>query len=117
MVNNTISMSGTPEYNPNGDNFVLKVYGGNPTIKNVTLTNAMAAIMVGDNATVTVENVNVDGNVWGGIEVKNVETASLIVESITHNNEVYGTPTVWVDAKESIANIEFEALLYKCDFS
>ena len=109
LVSRDVTIDGkTPEYNPNGDNFVLKVYGGNPTIKNVTLTNAMAAIMVGDNATVTVENVNVDGNVWGGIEVKNVETASLIVESITHNNEVYGTPTVWVDAKESIANIEFE---------
>ena len=96
--NYTIKMSGTPSYVPNGDNYVLKVYGGNVKIANIKLTNSMAAMMVGDNSNVTVENVNVDGNVWGGIEVKN-NNASLTVNSINYTEERYAKPVVWVDAE------------------
>ena len=96
--NYTIKMSGTPSYVPNGDNYVLKVYGGNVKIANIKLTNSMAAMMVGDNSNVTVENVNVDGNVWGGIEVKN-NNAKLTVNSINYTEERYAKPVVWVDAE------------------
>lgn len=108
---NKIAKSGTPAFVSGGDNYVLKVYGGAEAIDveivNIGLTNAMAAMIVGDNARVLVDGLDVSGNVWGGIEVKNVATAELVVggenNGIIHSNETYGVPTVWVD-ETTVAN-------------
>ena len=107
---NAIIKDGTPAYVSGGDNYVLKVYGNEAIdvkLNNVGLTNAMGAMLVGDNATVTVAGLDVSGNVWGGIEVKDVATSKLVVDEenngIIHPNEVYAVPSVWVD-QTTIAN-------------
>ena len=106
--NYTIRKSGTPVWISGGDNYILKVYNSteepiNVTLTNVKLTNAMGAMMVGNNAIVTVDNVDVDGNVWGGIEVKDTEGTVLNVNSINYTEEKFAHPVVWVD-KETVEN-------------
>ena len=106
----TISMADDVIPSENGDNYVFKVFGADNkqaevTFRNITITNANAAILVGDNADVIIDGVNVDGNVWGGIEVKDTDTTILNVKNIAHTEEAYGKPTVWVD-KETVENAE-----------
>jgi len=100
---NSISKTGTPSYVSGGNNYVLKVYGAadvvNVELTNVKLTNSMAAVLVGDNANVTLDGVDVDGNVWGGIEVKDTATTTLTVkvENFGYKEEAFGKPAAWVD--------------------
>ena len=98
----SIVKEGTPTYVSGGNNYIFKVYGisiADVKIKNIKLTNAMAAIMVGDYANVSLDNVNLDGNVWGGIEVKDTSTTSLNVnvENLAYTEEEHGKPVAWVD--------------------
>ena len=109
-----ISRAGTPAYVPGGNNYVLKVYGVSGVIdvnlNDVKLTNSMAAVLVGDNANVTMDKVDLDGNVWGGIEVKDTATTTLTVkvENLAYTDEVYGKPVAWVDnATVENATIDF----------
>ena len=78
----------------------------------------MAAIMVGDYAHVSLDNVDLDGNVWGGIEVKDTSTTSLYVnvENLAYSEEAYGKPIAWVDAPE-IANASISFVLENTDWS
>lgn len=108
---NTISALDTPEYTQGGSNYVFKVYGAdaenkiNVTFKNVKISNSNAAIIAGNNAVVTVDAVDVADNTWGGIEV--VDT--LVVKSLTMNDENYAHPTVWVDTDNvETATVTFE---------
>lgn len=104
-----ITKSGTPEYVPNGDNYILKLgYAESEiTVKDLSLSNAMAAIIVGDKSEVTVKNVNVSGNVWGGIEV--AADGTLNVTSITMTDEEYYKPVVWVDVDSiDTATVNYE---------
>ena len=108
--NNTITKSGVPSYVPDGDNYIFKLgYGSEETeitVKDLKLTNSMAAIVVGNNVEVTVENLDVTGNVWGGIEVSH--NGSLVVNSIKMDDEAYKKPVVWVDTdSKDTAKVEY----------
>lgn len=109
--NNTMSMSNVTS----GNNQVLKTYSGleeiNVELKNIKLTGANAALIVLDNSKVTAINVDVSGNAWGGIEVKNVATSSLVATNIANTTEEEGHATIWVDeatVKSMLASISFE---------
>jgi len=94
----TIKKSGTPSFVPGGDNYIFKLYSAEGTkieLKNMALTNNMGAIIVGSNVEVTVDNIDVTGNVWGGIEVSH--NGSLIVKTIKMDDEEYKKPVVWID--------------------
>ena len=117
----SISKEGTPTYVSGGDNYIFKVYGlelANVDIKNIKLTNVMAAIMVGDYANVTLDNVDLDGNVWGGIEVKDTSTTSLTVnvENLKYTEEAYGKPIAWVD-NATVDNATISFVLEGSDWS
>ena len=117
----SIAKEGTPTYVSGGNNYIFKVYGittADVKLENIKLTNAMAAIMVGDYAHVSLDNVDLDGNVWGGIEVKDTSTTSLYVnaENLTYSEEAYGKPIAWVDAPE-IANASISFVLENTDWS
>ena len=110
--NKTISKSGTPSYVPNGDNYIFKLgYGSEGTkitVKDLKLTNSMAAIIVGSNVEVTVDNLDVTGNEWGGIEVS--RNGSLVVNSITMEDEAYKKPVVWIDTdSKETAKVTYDA--------
>ena len=95
--NNTMSLTTVTS----GNNQVLKTYSGDEEIsvelKDIKLTGANAALIVLDNSKVIATNVDVSGNAWGGIEVKNVATSSLIATGITNTSEEEGHATIWVD--------------------
>ena len=117
----SIAKEGTPTYVSGGNNYIFKVYGittADVKLENIKLTNAMAAIMVGDYAHVSLDNVDLDGNVWGGIEVKDTSTTSLYVnvENLAYSEEAYGKPIAWVDAPE-IANASISFVLENTDWS
>ncbi len=110
--NHKITMTGHDTWVDNGDNYVLKVYGADVVtvnLKNIHLTGAQAAMIVGNKATVNVDGLNVAGNKLGGIEVKNDETTNLVITSISNTDDQMGQPTVWVDEVEDdvLANITF----------
>ena len=109
--NNTMSLTTVTS----GNNQVLKTYNGEEEItvelKDIKLTGANAALIVLDNSKVIATNVDVSGNAWGGIEVKNVATSSLIATGITNTSEEEGHATIWVDettVEEMLAIISFE---------
>lgn len=98
---NKITKSGTPIYVSNGDNYIFKIYPGaagtKVTIQNIDLTNSMGAIIVGPNTEAVVNNVDLTGNVWGGIEVSG--KASLVATNLTMTDEIYAKPVIWVNTK------------------
>ena len=98
--NNTIRKSGSPSYVSGGDNYIFKVYSSEAaevTVKNIALTNSMGAMIVGPQSTTTVDNIDLTGNVWGGIEVSG--KATLVANNLTMSDETYEKPVIWVNTK------------------
>ena len=105
----TISFATKPTYSANGSNYLLKIYASEATavtVSNVKLTNSLGAIMLGDNVTLTLSSVDVSGNDWGGIEVKNLEGVTLNVDGLTLEGETSTKPAAWVDALDVKATID-----------
>lgn len=85
--------------------YCVQFYNGSYDISNIKATGGNAGIIV-NGATATIgENVDVSGNVFGGIEVSKGTSASLgdakltINNSIVNTTEAYGKPTVWIDGE------------------
>lgn len=82
--------------------YIVHVYRTTATLKNITLTNGDAGLLV-NGSTVTLEGkVDVSGNDFGGIEVSQgsgvTEPAILNISgTITNTTEVEGKPTIWLD--------------------
>lgn len=85
--------------------YCIQLYGGEYTVSNVTAKGGNAGIIVNGAKVTLGENVDVSGNVYGGIEVskgeaEGLQDAELIVTApITNTTEAYGKPTVWIDGE------------------
>lgn len=99
--NYTLSGPSTPEWS---GHYILHIYKANATIKNITLTGGDAGLLV-NGSKVSVENIDVSGNEFGGIEVsqgKNVTEASelTILGKIKNTTDEPKKPTIWVVADQ-----------------
>lgn len=85
--------------------YCVQFYSGTYDISNIKATGGNAGIIVNGSTAIIGENVDVSGNVFGGIEVSKGTDASLgdakltINNSIVNTTEAYGKPTVWIDGE------------------
>lgn len=85
--------------------YCVQFYNGTYDISNIKATGGNAGIIVNGSIATIGENVDVSGNVFGGIEVSKGTSASLgdakltINNSIVNTTEAYGKPTVWIDGE------------------
>lgn len=89
-----------------GNPYVFQVWGATGVaINGLSLTGANAALQVGSGASVSVSNIDVSGNGFGGIEVTGGST--LNINEITNSSEAYKKPTVWVDGTGTVTGLTF----------
>ena len=100
----TITFTGeSGEWRKDTENYVVKVYNTEATIKDITLTGANAALLVNSSDVVLEGTINVDGNAFGGIEVskgaaEGLEKPSLdITKAMLEHEEILENPTIWED--------------------
>ena len=81
-------------------NYALQFYKTNGSVKNLTIENADAAILV-NGSNVDVDNITMNNMEFGGMEVSQgsgvEETPQLNYSNITFENELL--PTIWIDGK------------------
>lgn len=101
-INNVnVVAQGTDEWT---STYAMQVYNGEGySISNSSFTGGNGGLLI-NGATATIENVNVSGNTFGGIEVSKGAAASknsiLYVEgTLTNDTEEYGKPTIWTDGE------------------
>ena len=83
-------------------------------INECKLTGANGGLLV-NGAEATINNVDVSGNTFGGIEVSKgaaVSKGSTLTVSgtITNTTEEYGKPTIWIDGKDDGNTVNAESL-------
>ena len=113
---NTISFETQPEqWVDNGDNYVLKVYNTEAKICNLSLTNALAGMLVASSDVILSGNIDVSGNAVGGIEVSKASgltrQPSLKVDTefatyIYNAQEQNMIPTIWEDGVTGTVTID-----------
>lgn len=85
--------------------YCIQFYNGTYDISNIKATGGNAGIIVNGSTATIGENVDVSGNVFGGIEVSKGTSTSLgdakltINTPIINTTEAYGKPTVWIDGE------------------
>ena len=85
--------------------YAVQVYNGKGyKINDCSFSCGNAGLLV-NSATATVNNIDVSGNTFGGIEVSKgtaVKYGSTLTVSgtITNSSESYGKPTIWIDGKD-----------------
>lgn len=85
--------------------YAVQVYNGKGyKINDCSFSGGNAGLLV-NSATATVNNIDVSGNTFGGIEVSKgtaVKYGSTLTVSgtITNSSESYGKPTIWIDGKD-----------------
>lgn len=114
-INNlTVEADGTDSWT---STYAVQVYNGKGySIKDSTFSGGNAGLLV-NSADATIENVNVSGNSFGGIEVAKgsapeaSQTSSLTVKgTITNTTEEYGKPTIWIDGASEELSVNAEGL-------
>ena len=81
-----------------GNAYVLQVYGVEVSLKNISLTNSNAALLVNHSGTVNLSGkINVSGNGFGGIESYDGSVLNIDSATISNTSEDYGKPTIWED--------------------
>ena len=84
----------------NGE-YGIKVYTDGSVLENVTVTGANAGIQIAAD-TILKGTINVSGNEWGGIEVKDGATLTLGKDAaLVNTTETHDHPTVWIDPDET----------------
>ena len=78
----------------------IKVYTAGSVLENVTVTGANAGIQIAADTTLK-GTINVSGNEWGGIEVKDDATLTLEDAALVNTTETHNQPTVWIDNGET----------------
>ena len=84
--------------------YMVQVYDGQGyQLNNCTLTKGNAGLLV-NGASAVIDNLNVSGNTFGGIEVSKGVVATIgskltINGTLTNTTEEYGKPTVWIDGE------------------
>ena len=81
----------------------IQFYNGTYDIHDISATGGNAGILINSSVATIGDNVDVSGNVFGGIEVSkssnpDMPAAQATINSvITNTTEAYGKPTVWTD--------------------
>lgn len=98
----TVESQGTEEWT---STYATQVYNADGfEINNSKFTGANGGLLI-NGATATINNVDVSGNTFGGIEVSKGPEASkasslTISGTLINTTEAYGKPTVWIDGKD-----------------
>lgn len=85
--------------------YCVQFYNGTYDISHITATGGNAGIIINGSTATIGEDVDVSGNVFGGIEVSKGTSAGLgdaqltINSTIINTTEAYGKPTVWIDGE------------------
>lgn len=83
--------------------YCIQFYKGTYDIHDISTTGGNAGILINSSIATIGDNVDVSGNVFGGIEVSkssnpDMPAAQATINSvITNTTEAYGKPTVWTD--------------------
>ena len=112
----TVEGQGTEEWT---STYATQLYNAEGfVINNSKFTGANGGLLV-NGATATINNVDVSGNTFGGIEVSKGTAANkpstLTIEgTLTNTTEAYQKPTIWIDGKDD-GNTVTGGTLYSSD--
>ena len=88
----------------------IKVYGAGSVLENVSVTDANAGIQIAANTTLK-GTIDVSGNEWGGIEVKDGAVLTLADDAdLVNDTETHVLPTIWID-KDKDGTVEDDGVL------
>ena len=80
----------------NGE-YGIKIYADDSVLENVTVTGANAGIQVAADTTFK-GTIDVSGNEFGGIEVKDQATLTIDADAtLVNSTETHDAPTIWID--------------------